>query len=238
MAFYDLHVHSTLSIGEDSVEDMAGMAKRLGLAGIGIVRYYPGRLESLPKMEGMDIVSVAMIKASSPEEMRNAVRAAREKAEIILVHGGDYEINRAACENSMVDILCHPELGRKDSGLDHVCVKAAKENNVAVEINFREILESHRKNRVFAMTSIKRNVDLLKKYGTPVVTNSGAVTKWGMRGGRELASVAGLMGMDMSKAIESVSSVQEEMLKLNREKLSGKRWEGVWIHGGEQHGQA
>ena len=37
MAFYDLHVHSTMSIGENSVEEMAEMGKRLGFSGIGIV---------------------------------------------------------------------------------------------------------------------------------------------------------------------------------------------------------
>lgn len=238
MAFYDLHVHSTLSIGENHVEEMAEMAKRLGLSGIGIVRYYSGRLESLPKVDGIDIISAVMIKASNVEDMRSVVHAAREKAEIIMVHGGDYNINRAACENSMVDILCHPELGRKDSGLDHICAKAAKENNVAVEVNFREIMESHRKNRVFTMSSIKRNVGLLEKYGAPVVVNSGAVSRWGMRGGRELASIASLVGMDISKAIESASAVQENMVKANRERLSGKRWEGAWMQGGGQHGQA
>jgi|SRR3989344_6486496 len=231
MVFYDLHAHSNMSIGENSVEEMADMARQLGFSGIGIVRYYSEKMEPLPKVEGIDIVSSVMMKASNPEEMKKAVRAVREKAEIVMVHGGDYAVNRSACENPMVDILCHPELGRRDSGLDHICAKAARENGVAVEINFREILESHRKNRAYVMSSIKRNVKLLVKYETRIVSTSGAVTKWGMRPGRDIAALANLMGMDLGAAIASVSDVQEEIVRINREKLAGKRWEGVRIDG-------
>src|SRR3989344_8752103 len=227
MVFYDLHAHSNMSIGENSVEEMADMARQLGFSGIGIVMYYSEKMEPLPKVEGIDIVSSVMMKASNPEEMKKAVRAVREKAEIVMVHGGDYAVNRSACENPMVDILCHPELGRRDSGLDHVCAKAAKENGVALEINFREILESHKSSRSFVLSSMKKNVRLFSKYGAGMVVTSSAVTRWGMRAGRELASVASLLGMELGKAIEAASSVPEGVVKLNREKLAGKRWEGV-----------
>ena len=208
---------------------MAEMGKRLGFSGIGIVRYYSEKMEPVYRVDGVDIVSCVMIKAQNPEEMNRAIRAARDKTEIVMVHGGNYGINRAACENPMVDILCHPELGRRDSGLDHICAKAAHENRVAVEINFREILESHRKNRSYVMSSIKRNVMLLVKYEACIVATSGAVSVWGMRSGRELASVAHLMGMDLGAAIASASGVQEDIVRINREKLAGKRWEGVRI---------
>ena len=127
----------------------------------------------------------------------------------------------------MVDVFVPPELGRKDSGLDHICVKAARENNVAIEVNFREVLESYKKRRVFVLSAIKKNIKLCRNYGTNIVTTSGAVNKWGLRSGRELASISHLLGMDLGVAIDSVSTVPEEIVRVNREKLSGKRWEGV-----------
>ncbi len=232
MQFYDLHVHSTLSIGEDSAEDMAGMARRLGLSGIGVVRYYSEKMQPLPKVEGIDIVSSVIIKSQTPEAMRKAVSDVRRRCDIVMVHGGDYWMNRAACENSMVDVLCHPELGRRDSGLDHICAKAAKENGVALEINFREILESHKRSRSFVLSSMKKNVRLFSKYGAGTVVTSSAVTRWGMRAGRELASIASLLGMELGNAIEAASSVPEGIVKLNREKIAGKRWEGIYIQEG------
>lgn len=226
MAHYDLHVHTSLSIGENTVEEVAEMAKRLGLAGIGIVRYYPAK-GGLPAVDGIDIVSCLMLKAANAHELNSLAEKARPKAEVLLVHGGNYDVNRAACENSAIDILCHPELGRKDSGLDHICVRAAHDNHVAVEVNFREVLESYKRNRIYTLSAMKKNIELCKKYETRIVTCSSAVTKWGMRSGRELAAITHLLGLELGKSIDTTSAVPEQLLKENREKLAGKRFEGV-----------
>lgn len=230
MPFYDMHVHTSLSIGEDPVEEMANFAKRLGLSGIAIVRYYTHqKLSELPKIEDIDLINTAIIKPNSAEELATMARKIRNDAELLIVHGGDYDVNRAACENSMVDILAHPELGRKDSGLDHICAKAARENGVAIEVNFREVLESYKKRRVFVLSAIKRNIKLCRNYDVKIITTSGAVNRWGLRSGRELAAISNLLGMDLGIAIDSVSTVPEEILRTNREKLAGTRWEGVNI---------
>lgn len=229
MAFYDLHVHTTLSIGESSVDEVVEFAKKLGFAGIGIAQYYPGKLEQLPKLDGIDLVSVGVIKVDNPNELSEMAKKLRNKVEIVMVHGGNYDINRAACENSLIDILAHPELGRKDSGLDHVCIKAAAENNVAIEINFREILESYKKNKIYVMSAVNKNIKLCKKYGVKMITTSSAITKWGMRSGRELAAVANVLGMDLGDAIKTTTTMPEEIIKINREKLAGKKIEGVSI---------
>lgn len=229
MTYYDLHVHTSLSIGENSVEDVANMAKKLGLAGIGVVRYYPVSSERLPKIEGIDIVSSVMLKATEPSELNKLAEKARSKTEVLMVHGGDYNINRAACENPLIDVLCHPELGRKDSGLDHICARAAHDNNVAIEINFREVLESYKRNRIYVLSAMKKNIDLCKKYETKIVSSSSAVTIWGMRSGRELAALTHLLGLDLGKSIETASTIPEQIIRENREKLAGKRIEGVRI---------
>ena len=233
--FYDLHVHSAYSIGENSIEEMAEMAKRLGLSGIAIAQYYPTVAE-IPKIDGIDIVSAVMIKASSPKEMGDIAEKMRKRCELLLVHGGDYDVNRAACENPLIDILCHPELGRKDNGIDHICVKAANENNVAIEINFREILESYKRHRVYVLGAIKKNIKLCEKYDTEMVTTSAAVSKWGLRSGRELAAIAHLLGLELGHSILSVSDIPKEIIESNRKKLSGRAWEGIEIIGDEKNG--
>ena len=229
MNFYDLDVHTSMSIGENTVDEMAEMGRRLGLAGMGIVRYYTGGHAELPQIHGIDLVNCLMLKATKPHELGGLIDKTRSRAEVLLVHGGDYDVNRAACENSAVDVLCHAELGRKDSGLDHICVRAAHDNNVAIEVNFREVLESYKRNRIYVLSSLKKNIELCAKYETPVIVSSSAVTKWGMRGGRELAAISHLLGMELGKAIDAASAVPEEIIRINREKLSGKRYEGVSV---------
>lgn len=225
--FYDLHIHTTLSLGENSLEEMVDFAKKLGLSGLGIVQYYSGTIEDIPKLDNIDIVKCIMLKPNTPQELDEIAKRVRNHCEVLMVHGGDYDINRAACENSFVDVLCHPELGRRDSGLDHVCMKAAADNEVAIEVNFREVLESYKIKRTYVLSAMRKNIKLASKYDANVVTTSGAVTKWGMRSGRELASISHLLGLELGKAIDSVSTIPENMIKKNREKLAGKRWQGV-----------
>ncbi|MFH0948976.1 MAG: RNase P subunit p30 family protein [Candidatus Aenigmatarchaeota archaeon] len=230
MSFYDLHVHTNLSIGENTVEEAAQMAKNLGIGGIGIVRYFNGtKMSELPVVDGIDIVNAVMLKPTSAEELDELAKKARVSAEILMVHGGDYGINRVACENPMIDILCHPELGRKDSGLDHICIRAAEENEVAIEINFREILESYRRHRVSVLAFMRTNIKVCQKYDTMVLTTSGAVSKWGLRAGRELAAITHILGMELTEAIDTISAIPEQMTNKNRERLAGKRWEGAKI---------
>jgi ribonuclease P/MRP protein subunit RPP1 len=227
--FYDLHVHTNLSVGENSFEEIVDFARKIGLTGIGIVKYFSPSEETWPESTELDIVKVLMIKTSNPEEFERLVRKARNRCEVLMAHGGDYDINRLACENSYVDVLSRPEFGRKDSGLDHICIKAAQENNVAIEINFREILESFKKQRVYALSAMRENIRICKSYGANIITTSGSLSKWDMRSGRELAAIANILGMDLGEAIGTVSTVPEQKVKTNREKLLDKRWEGVSV---------
>ncbi len=227
--FYDLHCHTLQSIGENTIDEMVAFAKKLGINGLGIANYYNGRLEELPKAEGIDLVSCAIIKADNANDIDTIARKIRNKVEIVMVHGGDYEINRASCESPLIDVLLHPELGRKDSGFDHICARAAAENKVAIEVNFREILESYKRKRIYVLSSMRKNVKLAMKYGGRIVTASGAVSRWGMRPPRDLMSFAYLLGLDLGDAIATTSTVPEEMVRINREKLAGKAWEGLSV---------
>ena len=226
--FYDLHVHTNLSVGESPPAEICDFARKLGFSGIGIVNFLSGDMV-WPISEELDIANVIAIKTNNTEEFDRLVRKARNHCEILMVYGGDYEINRLACENSYVDILSRPEFGRRDSGLDHICIKAAQENNVAIEINFREVLDSYKKRRVYTLSAMRENIRLCKKYGTSIITTSGACSKWGLRSGRELAAIANILGLELGEAISTVTNIPETIVKTNREKLADKRWGGVSV---------
>jgi len=51
------------------------------------------------------------------------------------VHGGDEQINRAACTDDRVDLLMHPERGKR-GGLNQVTAKIAEKNGVALGLSF------------------------------------------------------------------------------------------------------
>jgi ribonuclease P/MRP protein subunit RPP1 len=155
--------------------------------------------------------------------MKEILTRVRDKVVVVTVAGGDYSINRAACEDPRVDILSHPEFGRFDSGLDEPCLELAAHNNVAIEVNFRNVLNSFRRIRSYLLQSLEQNIRLCESFKTPMVTCSGAMSIWDMRGPRDMISLANVLGMDISKAFSSMSLIASQMIEENKKTLEGKK---------------
>ena len=224
MKAYDLHVHSIFSEGKNTLEEIASTAKILGYQGFCLTAYFKGMDQIKELKEEIEKVSKGIeiflgFEARNQKELEKLV-AIRKKYDLLLVGGGDLELNRIACETPEVDILTHPEIERSDSGLNHVLVNLAAKNNVAIEINFREILFSSKKTRSRIISNISRNVKLAQKFHAPLVLCSGAVSKWELRDPQALASFATLLGMSFSSAKDSISTVPEKILKQSKERRS------------------
>lgn len=229
MKFYDLHVHSKFSSGDSSPAEIAAMAEQLGISAVGICDTFQG-MEKLMEIKksiaevksSVELIQGVYIVAQNVDEMKNILSKVRNEVAVLIVAGGDYNINRAACSDSRVDILAHPELGRTDNGLDEVCLAAARENNVAIQINFRQILNSYRRTRSHILNYMRINARLCDSLNVPLVVCSGAHSKWEMRDGRELVAIANLLGLDIPKAFETVTSIPEKIVEINKKKLSGQ----------------
>ncbi len=229
--YYDLHIHTNQSSGANSVEEMAQAAEKFGWNGIAICDHFQdmqkfkqqqNAIREAMKSSNIEIFSGTEIQPKNQNEIGRLVSKIREQVQIIAVHGGDYNINRAACQNPKVDILAHPELGRTDNGLDEFCLAQARDNNVAIQVNFREILEGYRKPRVFILSHIWENIRLAREMRAPVVACSAAQSVWDIRDPRALASIANVLGMELGDAINTVSEIPEKIVETNRAKLSGK----------------
>ena len=228
MKFYDMHVHSTFSEGESTVLQFAEQAKALGYAGICFSEFYEGRAHieklkaEIAKAQQKTGIEILLgIEAGNTKELRRLADM-RPMFDILLVHGGDLQLNRVAVETKEADILTHPERGRYDSGLNHVMAKLAKQNHVAIEINFNEILNSTKKTRSCVMANMHDNIELAKKYKMPIIVCSGAKSHWDMRDPLVLASMAERLGMPLKKAKEAVSKTPEAIVKELKNRKSDK----------------
>ena len=219
MKFFDMHVHSTFSEGESTVEQFAMQAKALGYTAICFSDFYEGRahLEKIKseiaragKKSGIEIL--LGLEAGNLKELRRLADM-RHMFDVLLVHGGDLRLNRAAVETKDVDVLTHPECRRYDSGLNHVMAKLARKNGVAIEINFNEILNSTKKTRSRVMSNMRDNIQLAKKHKMPIVVCSGAKSHWDMRDPLSLASMAVQLGMLLKDAKAAVSKTPETIVK-------------------------
>jgi ribonuclease P/MRP protein subunit RPP1 len=235
MKFYDLFVQSNLSGGESTLEQLVEFAKKLGYSGIAVCDNYQG-LEKLNELKSkisevspdIEVCSGVNVIAKDVNEMKEIINKVREKVHVVIVSGGDYSINRAACDDSRIDILMHPELGRPDSGLDEPSLEAATQNNVAIGVSFREILFNFRKPRAYILNHIARNLMLCNHFRTPTVICSCAQSIWGMRNPREFVSMLNILGLDIGKAFASVTSIPQAIVEENRKTLEGtKITEGV-----------
>lgn len=228
MKFFDLHIHSAFSEGESSYEQLAAIAKQLGYSGICIVEYYKNdkqlsklrtEIEMAKQKVGIEIF--LGFEARNLKELA-ALKNNRKKFDLLLVHGGDLRMNREACESAEVDILTHPEFERNDSGLNHVLVKLAAKNHVAIEINFREVLFSSKRTRSKILANIQANVQLARKYKAGIIACSGALSHWDLCDPLSLSSFTTLFGLPLNEAKATVSTTSESILKKIRERSSDK----------------
>ena len=215
--FYDLHMKP----------DQTDQAY-LTLAGIGwagACRVTSGGLDSKPAEErsvdpSLQMMRGALITPKTPDSVQKMARSALETADLVLVAGGDEEINRAASECWEVDVICHPErvsgkdpLDQKNSGIDDVMARFMAERGIAIEICLSELLSCYGVVRAQLMGRMRQNIMLAKKYKTPIIITSGARDRFGMRAPQDLCSLGITLGMDPGMAKKAVSDYPAMLIK-------------------------
>lgn len=229
MKFFDLHVHSAFSEGTSSLEQLASMAKELGFSGICFAEYYTGEehikkimteIQKTKEKVGIDIF--LGFEARNPRELATLIEK-RKRFDVLLARGGDLKLNRLAVETPEVDILTHPDYERTDSGLNHILVRLAAKNEVAIEINFREVLITNGRTRSRVLSNMKNNVMLAKKLHAPIIISCGAISEWELKSTQELISFGTQLGLELDEAKAAISSIPENILSKSSERRD-KRW--------------
>lgn len=197
MKFLDLHVHSSLSTGEDTPERMLEQARALGVE-IGLCDGVRGKYPS-----GIEV------HAKGKKEFKTKLKGGFDYT---LVHGGDYHINRLAVADKRVDILAHPDLGRRDSGVDSIIARAAGENKVAIEVSLGKIIRSRGLSRVYAIRNINRTLVLARKYKAPLIATTGAKSFIELRGADGGHHLLRLIGFEEEEAAEAMYGVPIKIL--------------------------
>jgi ribonuclease P/MRP protein subunit RPP1 len=226
--YFDLHVHSAFSEGESSIRELAAQAKLLGYHGICFAEYFKNKetmeklKEELNQVEKEIGIKIFLgFEARNANELKRLVKLRREY-DILLARGGDLSLNRLAVETPEVDILTHPELARKDSGLNHILVREAAKNNVAIEINFRNIILNTKNSRAIVLKHIMENIKLCKKYKAPIISCSGAISHWQLRDPKVLISMAVVLGLELKQAKDTLSAVPQKIIEQIKERRSEK----------------
>lgn len=229
MRFFDLHVHSAFSGGRSSLDQIAETAKSLGYSGICFSAYYEGdaqlkrlREEVSKASEKFKIKIFLGFEARNPGELEK-LRQIRRRFDVLLVRGGDIKLNRLAAETPEVDVLTHPEMGRSDPGMNDVLFRLAARNGVALEVNFREVMEASKGTRAKVIRSISQNVILAKRLKAPIVACSGALSHFELKDPLVLSSFVSLLGLSPKDSAMCVSKNPEKILS-ESQRRKDERW--------------
>ena len=121
---------------------------------------------------------------------------------IIILQGGDDELNRKNLSSKYVDILLDPHQGyrkdkiyQKDSGLNEVLCQLAKENDIAIGFSLSLILNSNRRGELFGR--IIQNIKLCKKYKVKMIIGTFAKNKSELRNEKDDEALFKILGMNV-----------------------------------------
>ncbi|NYB53032.1 MAG: ribonuclease P [Methanobacteriaceae archaeon] len=156
------------------------------------------------------------ILAKNPSDLKKQVQKFRKRSDVILVHGGDLKVNRAATEDPRIDILCHPYRSRYDAGINHVLATKAAENQVAIELNLKYYLLTRPNQRHRVLSQFRSIVKLHRKYKFPVIITSGAESIYDLRNPRDVIALASCFGMTKNEANEALSTTPQKIIDRNR----------------------
>jgi ribonuclease P/MRP protein subunit RPP1 len=214
--FYDFCVHA-IPDGENTAEQLATLSRHFGYSGIALANHSDKLPQSRPLLtstDGLEIFRGIELVEENPSKLNGLIGKFRQSVDVLIVHGGSETVNRAALENPRVDILNHPAFD-KSSGLNQVLAKAAAENGVAIGLTLRPLLHSRGSRRIRLLSDLRANLDLARKYDVSLVLSSDAVSCFDLRSPMETLALAEVCGLEEDEAIDSISTVPENIISRN-----------------------
>jgi len=156
-----------------------------------------------------------ILKADDWGEIKRKISKFRDNYTLLIFSGGNEKLNRKAVSDTRIDILLHPEKGRKDSGFDEPMAKKASKNNVALGLDFSEMPESQKK-RVHLLSKWRKNLRLCEKHNTPFLITTNPREKYDLRAPRDLKAFIDSLDYNGAKALKK----SQEIVQKNEEKLN------------------
>lgn len=139
---------------------------------------------------------------------------------LIGVGGGDDAFNRRVVESLRVDYLVSPERGfkkdslkQRDSGLNHVVAKIARDKGILIVVNFNEVsklsskddsAEPKGKELALRLGRLVQNVRVCRKAGCGVRIGSFGLKEGEVFGEKERRAFGESLGMSSKQSVESV----------------------------------
>lgn len=113
-----------------------------------------------------------MINTQNLNEARKQIQKLKKQKNSVIVQAQDDEFNRKILENKNVNMIINLEMHNKkdklkqrDSGLNEVLAKLAKQNNIKIGLDISELKNIKDKEKAKILARIMQNIKLCKRTG-------------------------------------------------------------------------
>lgn len=219
--FVDINVKPP--IGEYRIqEQMAKMAGQMGLSVVG-VRFPSGiassEIESsraIFRSRGLDVAVGIDLVPNNRKQLLTQLGALRNKFEIVRVICSDTKIAEVASRDSRVDLISLEHQKSFRSRLS-----ALGNCKSALELEISRLIAPSLKARSESLKALCEEIILAERCDVDIVISSGATNAITLRAPRDMASVFTCLGMPKDVSLKAVSNKPLELIKANRDRLSG-----------------
>ena len=142
---------------------------------------------------------------------RRIVESLKGSGKKIGIVGGDDAFNRRVVESLRVDYLVSPELGikvdslkQRDSGINHVVAKIAREKGILIVVDFNSVRKLKGKEKALRLARIMQNVKICWKAGCSLKIGSFGASEKEVVGEKERRAFGLSLGMSSRQAAETI----------------------------------
>ncbi len=156
-------------------------------------------LKKISNVEELDVkkdskdYDAILIKTQDTGMMRRLIDKTSNFFKFIIILGTNDEINRACLEHKKTIALLSPEYSRRkdfinyrNSGLNQVLCKIARDNKKTIIESFSSILNADKKNKAIILGRIIQNEKLCRKYNVKFILRNMAIDEKEMKSAHEL----------------------------------------------------
>jgi len=117
-----------------------------------------------------------IINTTNLNQARKQIQDLKKQNQLVVVQSQSPEFNRKILENPEVDVITglgfHDRkdfMKQRDSGLNEILAKLAKENKILIGINLQKLKSLSPKEKAIVLARIKQNIEICKRTKTKLI---------------------------------------------------------------------
>jgi len=222
--FVDLHLRPVIR-DLNQAEGMISKSYELGYGLLGIslppdaLRQTVRLLRKICSDMGIDLVTRVDLAPKTSRGLLDGLRRLRRRFEVVSIWCASKSVARQAAKDRRVDLLSFPPDSRKHF-FDFAEAELASKALASLEVDMAPLLSLRGGLRIRLLSSLRREVEIAKKFKVPIVISSGATNKYFLRTPRDYIALASLFDLPPSLGLRALSDNPLAIVERNRRKLS------------------